>query len=81
VSGITADRYVFPHEVLGNHREQTQQSWLVVGAACQRLIRTGEQSGLLTHIVMTESVSLRTDEKVTAFLKLESVVQACGKFA
>ena len=33
------------------------------------LIPKGERSGLLTHIVTTESVSLRADEKLTAFLE------------
>jgi len=35
-------------------------------------IQKGEQSGLLTRIAATESVSLCTpDEKLTAFLELE----------
>jgi hypothetical protein len=40
------------------------------------LIPTGEQSGLLTHIATTESVSLgAADEKLTAFLDLERVAR------
>jgi hypothetical protein len=35
----------------------------VVGAASQRLIRTGERSGLLTHIVTMGSGSLCTPMK------------------
>ena len=39
----------------------------------QRLIPTGERSGLLTHIATTESgFVVRADEKLTAFLELES---------
>ena len=34
-----------------------------VGATCQRLIPTGEQSGLQTHIAVTESGSLGTPMK------------------
>jgi len=34
-----------------------------VGAASQRLIATGERSGLQTRIATTESVSLRTRMK------------------
>jgi hypothetical protein len=46
-----------------------------LGAAFQRLIPTGEQSGLLTHIAATESVVVRADEKLTAFLELESAIR------
>jgi hypothetical protein len=45
-------------EVLGNNRRQSQQSRLELGAACQRLIAKGEQSGLRTHIATMGSVSL-----------------------
>jgi len=48
-----------------------------VGAASQVFIRTGEQSGLQTRIATTESVSLwHADEKVTAFMELESMLRA-----
>src|SRR5438094_5399344 len=35
-----------PHEVLGDHRSQSQQKPVGVGAACQSSILAGEQSGL-----------------------------------
>jgi hypothetical protein len=45
----------------------------------QRLIPTGEQAGLQTLIAATESVSLfEAEEKLKAFLELESVICACG---
>jgi hypothetical protein len=48
-----------------------------VGAASQRLIPTGERSGLLTHIATTESVFVvHADEKLTAFVELESATRA-----
>ena len=40
-----------------------------------RLIPMGEQSGLQTHIAATESVLVRADEKLTAFLELESAMK------
>jgi hypothetical protein len=41
------------------------------------LIPAGERSGLQTRIAATESVSLcGADEKLTAFLELESVIRA-----
>jgi hypothetical protein len=40
----------------------------------QRLIPTGERSGLQTHIAMTESV--HADELLTAFAELESAIRA-----
>jgi hypothetical protein len=44
---------------------------------CQRLIPTGERSGLLTHIAATGSASVvRADEKLTAFIELESAIKA-----
>jgi hypothetical protein len=36
----------------------------------------GEQSGLLTRIATRESVSVRADEKLTAFIQVESAVRA-----
>jgi hypothetical protein len=45
----------------------------------QRLIPTGERSGLLTHIATTEGVSLCTRmKKLTAFVELESQLVAKG---
>jgi hypothetical protein len=41
----------------------------------QRLIQRDEQSGLLTRIAATESYVVHADEKVTAFMELESVVR------
>jgi hypothetical protein len=49
-------------------------------AASQSSIPTGERSGLRTRIAATESVSLvRADEKLTAFLELESAICDCGE--
>ena len=43
----------------------------------QRLIPTGEQSGLQTHIATTENVSLcGADDKLTAFVELEIATSA-----
>ena len=42
----------------------------------QRLIPTGERSGLQTRIATTESVSLC---KLTAFLELESVIRTAER--
>jgi hypothetical protein len=39
----------------------------------------GEQSGWSMRIATTENVSLCADEKLTAFVELESVVRACGE--
>jgi hypothetical protein len=44
-----------------------------VGAVSQRLIPTGEQSGLRMHTVTTES-GVHADEKLTAFMELESAI-------
>jgi hypothetical protein len=39
-----------------------------------------EQSGLQTRIATTESLSLcARNEKLTAFLELESVIRGCGE--
>jgi hypothetical protein len=45
-------------EMLGNHCWQSQQSRMELGVVSQRLIPTGEGSGLQTRIATTESVSL-----------------------
>jgi hypothetical protein len=37
-------------------------------------MRTGERFGLLTRTATTESVTLCTDEKLTAFLELERAI-------
>jgi len=40
---------------------------------------TGERSSLLTHIAATVSASLlRADEKLTAFVELESAIWSCA---
>jgi len=59
-----------------HHRRQTQRVRLELGAVSQRLIPTGERSGLQTRIAMTESVSLCVRMKVTAFLGLDSAIRA-----
>ena len=42
----------------------------------QRLIRTGGRCGLQTRMAATASVTfLRADEKLTAFLELESAIR------
>ena len=51
-----------------------------VGAASQRLIPTGEQSGLRdAHRDDGKRFVVRADEKLTAFVELESAICACGK--
>jgi hypothetical protein len=46
-----------------------------VGAAFQRWTRRGEQSGLLTRIATTgKCYVVRADEKLTAFMELESAI-------
>jgi hypothetical protein len=45
-------------EVMRDHRGQSEAKPVGVGAASQRLIPTGERSGLQTHIAATESVTL-----------------------
>ena len=53
-----------------------------VGAGSQRSILRGEQSGLLTRIVTTESVSLCVPmKKLTAFVELELAVRGCGRLS
>jgi hypothetical protein len=55
-------------KVLGNHRRQSPQSRLELGLRVS-WIPAGEQSGLQTRIATTKSISLRADEKLTAFLE------------
>jgi hypothetical protein len=43
--------------VLGNNRRQSEQSRLKLAAASQRLIPTGERSGLLTHIAQRKAIN------------------------
>jgi hypothetical protein len=46
------------------------------GAAPEGSIATSEQSGLLKHIAtMEKSLVVRADEKLTAFVELESAVR------
>jgi hypothetical protein len=46
------------------------------GAALQPSIPTPKQSSLLTLIATTEHVVVRADEKLTAFVELESAIRA-----
>jgi hypothetical protein len=48
---------------------------LQFGAAFQPWILKNERSGLQTRIGATESVSLRADEKLIAFIELESAIR------
>jgi hypothetical protein len=45
------------------------------------LILAGERPGLLMRTATTESSSLHADEKLTAFLELESAIRACGELS
>jgi len=48
----------------------------------QPLILRGERSGLLTRIVATvKRFIVRADEKLTAFVELESAVRDCGELS
>jgi len=42
---------------------------------------TGERSGLQMHIAMTESVTLHADEKLTAFVELETAVRSSDELS
>jgi hypothetical protein len=60
-------------EIIAHNLSKAGWSW----AVSQRLIPAGERSGLQTRNAATESVSLlRADEKVTAFVELESAIRA-----
>jgi hypothetical protein len=50
-----------------------------VGVASQRWILLAERSGLLTHRDDGKRFVVRADEKLTAFVELESVLRACGE--
>jgi hypothetical protein len=50
-----------------------------VGAVSQPWVLAGGRSSLLTRIAMTESGSLCGDEKLSAFVELEAVIQECSK--
>jgi hypothetical protein len=50
-----------------------------VEAVSQRLIATGEHSGLERRPAITESVSLDAAKKLTAFLELESAIKSFCK--
>ena len=41
----------------------------------QRLIPTGERSGLLTHIATESVFVVRADEKLSAFMEPESAIR------
>jgi hypothetical protein len=59
---------------------ETSSSNVDLIGAFERLIPTGEQSGLRTHIAATESVSsCHADELLIAFVELESVIRAAGR--
>jgi hypothetical protein len=63
-------------------RPQTPWAVLRVGVASgsQRLIPTGERSGLLTHIATTETGSfVQADKKPTMFVEVEWAIRACGE--
>jgi hypothetical protein len=58
-------------EIIADNLSKAGWSWDCVSTidSNRRMIPTGEQSGLQTRTVTTESVSLRADEKLTAFLE------------
>ena len=58
-------------EIIADNLKKAGWSW----AASQPLILRDEQSGLLTHIAATERYVERADEKLTAFLELQSVIR------
>jgi len=63
-------------EIIADNFSRGAWSW----AASQRLIPTGEQSGLLTHIATTESVSsCMRMKKLTALVELESMIKKALK--
>jgi hypothetical protein len=69
-----------PHEVPGKSSLIISAKLVGVGAASQRLIPTGERSGLRTPFVTTASVSLCVpDEKLRAFLELEAVISQLAR--
>jgi hypothetical protein len=49
-----------------------------VGGASQRLIPMGERSGLQTHRDDGKRFVVQADERVTAFVELESAVRAAA---
>ena len=52
------------------------------GAASQRLILTGERSGLPdAHRDDEKRFVVHADEKLTAFLELESAIRACAELS
>jgi len=57
----------------------SKTGWSGAGALSEDLIRTGKRSESLTRIATTERFVVRGDEKLTAFLELESVIDVCGK--
>lgn len=58
----------------------SKTGWSGAGAVSQDLLRTGKRSELLTRTATTEKrFVVRADEKLSAFLELESVIDACGK--
>jgi hypothetical protein len=57
--------------IIADNLSKAGWSWAVY----QRLIPTGKQFLLLTPIVMTERFVVHADEKLTAFLELESAMR------
>ena len=62
-------------EITADNLSKAGWSW----SASQRLIPAGEQFSLLMRTATTENVSLcERDEKLTAFVELESAIRCCG---
>jgi len=69
-------------EVLGNHCGQISAKLVGVGAASQRLIPAGERIWIAgAHRDDGKRFVVHADEKLTAFLELESATRACGELA
>jgi hypothetical protein len=61
-------------EIIADNLSEAGRSW---GCVSHDAVSTGKRSGLLTLIAVVESASLSTgDEKLTAFLKVESAFRA-----
>jgi len=64
-------------EIIADNLSKADWSW----AASQRLIPTGEQSGLQTHTHRdAKRFVVHSDDKLTAFVELEAAIRACGEF-
>ena len=63
-------------EVLGNHRRQSQRVRLELGAVSQRLIPSGRIVFIAdAHRGDGKRFVMRADEKLTAFLELETAIR------